>query len=148
MGQFKDLDELAAAVPSDEPLAVTGLDLRDADGARRLSSGVRERIAERLQDRGLGFFPPYELPDWHEEPVFVYRLGSPLGKVIAAVIKPTETGLRLLREAVAPTAKVTKEQDKLQEAIDALKDAEAALHAAMTDGPGSGSTETSVIQAG
>jgi hypothetical protein len=123
MGQFRDLDELAAAVQQDEPLAVTGLDLRDADGAKRLSSGVRERIAERLQDRGLGFFPPYELPDWHEEPVYVYRLGSPLGKLIAAVVKPTDMGLRLLSEAVAPTAKVTKEQDNIQEALDALKDA-------------------------
>jgi hypothetical protein len=32
-------------------------------------------------------------------------------------------GLRLLSEAVAPTAKVTKEQDNIQEALDALKDA-------------------------
>ena len=38
MGRFKDFDELADAVPANEPLSVVALDLRDADGAKRLVS--------------------------------------------------------------------------------------------------------------
>jgi hypothetical protein len=134
MGKYKDLDQLAAAVPANEALEVTGLDLRDADGAKRLASGVRERIAQRLQDRGLGFFPPGELPDWHEEKVYLFRLGSPLGSLIGAVTNPTPMGLKLLRQAVSPTAAATKEHDILEEALGAINDARSLLESALPNG--------------
>ena len=127
MPNFRDLDELEAAVPPEEPLAVTARDLRDAAGALRLGALVRERIADDLSNRGLGFFPPGELPDRQEQTVYVYRRASSVGKLIGAIIMPSETGLRLLKQAAAPAGQLTREEDSLQEALAAIEDARTLL---------------------
>ncbi len=127
MGRFKDFDELSDAVPMDRPLRVVALDLRDADGAQRLGANVRERIASQLEGQGIGFFPGDELPDWQEDPVYLYRIDSPLGTLIRAVKKPTERGLKALTAAAQPSTNATRAYDQLDEALIALEDAKTAL---------------------
>ncbi|HSZ69175.1 MAG TPA: hypothetical protein VK756_02325 [Solirubrobacteraceae bacterium] len=128
MGRFRDFDELADAVPANEPLSVVALDLRDADGAKRLGANVRERIASQLEGQGIGFFPGPELPDWQEDPVYLYRLGSQLGTLIQAVKRPTERGLKALTAAAQSSNSTTREYDQLDEALAALNDAKSAIN--------------------
>lgn len=128
MKRFNDFDEVADAVPADEPLRVLALDLRDADGAQRLGPNVRERIASQLEGQGIGYFPGDELPDWQEDPVYLYRIDSPLGTLIRAVKRPTDRGLKALAAAAQPTSSATREYDQLDEALEALDDAKSAIN--------------------
>lgn len=131
MGQFKDFGEIADAVPPDEPLSVRALDLRDADGAMRLGSNVRERIASQLEGHGIGFFPGEELPDWQEDEVFLYRIDSALGTLVRAVRRPTDRGIKALVAAAKPANHATDQYDGLDEALAALEEARAALTKAL-----------------
>jgi hypothetical protein len=131
VGRFRDFGEIADAVPADEPLRVLALDLRDADGAMRLGSNVRERIASQLEGHGIGFFPGEELPDWQEDPVYLFRIDSPLGTLVRAVKKPTDRGIRALVAAARPANHATDEYDHLDEALGALEDARRALTKAL-----------------
>src|SRR5947209_1005971 len=74
-------------------------DLRDAFGGGRLSSGVRAGITRELLGLGLGHYP-IELPDWQDNLVRVYKLGSPIADLIDAVLEPTLPHDEELRQAV------------------------------------------------
>jgi hypothetical protein len=74
-------------------------DLRDAFGAGRLSSGVRDGISRGLLGLGLGHYPQ-ELPDWQDFLVRVYKLGSPIADIIDAVLVPSPAHDEELRQAV------------------------------------------------
>jgi hypothetical protein len=128
MGDYNDFAEIAEAVPTDEPLLVTALDLRDADGAKRLGANVRERIASQLEGHGIGFFPGKELPDWQYDEVYLYRVDSPLGMIVRAITKPTERGIKALTAAAARSdGNATLDYDRLDEAVTALTDAQTLL---------------------
>jgi hypothetical protein len=127
MGRFEDFGEIADAVPADEPLKVRALDLREADGAMRLGSNVRERIAAQLEGHGIGFFPGEELPDWQEDEVYLYRIDSSLGTLVRAVRRPTDRGVKALVAAAKPANHATDEYDHLDEALGALDDVRLAL---------------------
>lgn len=135
MSAYNDYDALTAAVPTDQPLRVTAGDLRNTQGAKRLGIEVRSTIQDRLRDRGIGFFPPGEIPDRQEEVVYLYRLGSPLGSLISAITSPSDTGMRLLRDAIQPTADAEREQDHVVEALAAIEDAQSALRKTLGRGP-------------
>ena len=124
MGAYNDFPEIADAVPENVPLKVTALDLRDADGAKRLGANVRERIASQLEGHGIGFFPGSELPDGQYNEVYLYRIDSPLGVLVRAVTKPTERGIKALTAAASqPGDGATLNYDRLDEAVTALDDA-------------------------
>ena len=128
MGDYKDFAEIAEAVPADEPLRVTALDLRDADGAKRLGTNVRERIAAQLEGHGIGFFPGNELPDWQYDNVYLYRIDSPLGMIVRAITKPTDRGIKALTAAAAKSGGgATLDYDRLDEAVTALSDAQSLI---------------------
>ena len=127
MGKFDSFEEIADAVPANEPLRVVALDLRDADGAKRLGANVRERIASQLEGQGIGFFPGEELPDWQEDPVYLYRLDSSFGTLIRAVKRPTERGIKALISAAQGDDNATIQYDQLDEALAALDDARTAI---------------------
>jgi hypothetical protein len=78
-------------------------DLRDAFGGGRLSSGVRAGISRDLLGLGLGHYPK-ELPDWQDDLVRVYKLGSPIADLIDAVLEPSIAHDEELRQAVAGDA--------------------------------------------
>lgn len=73
--------------------------LRNAQCAEKLGSTVRKEIIRSLEGAGLGFFPPHDdLPKYQDEMLRVYVRGTPVGRVIEAVLSPSADGDRALRE--------------------------------------------------
>src|SRR5436309_13278625 len=92
-------DIRAAVEAAGGVLTLRAGDLRDAYGGGRLSSGVRAGISRDLLGLGLGHYPQ-ELPDWQDNPVRVYKLGSPIADLIDAVLEPSVGHDDELRQAV------------------------------------------------
>lgn len=104
MGQYQDLQEIKNRVEAEGGVATFKmLDVRDAHGAGRLGVHVRSSISKSLLGMGLGHFPP-ELPDWQEDQVRIYKLGSPAADLIGAVLKPGSEGDELIRSAISGDA--------------------------------------------
>lgn len=61
--------------------------LRDAHGTAKLGVNVRAEIHSELAGMGLGHIPE-ELPSYQHELVRVYKNGTPIGELIATVLKP------------------------------------------------------------
>jgi hypothetical protein len=89
-------------------LTVSMATLRDIHGAGKLGIWVREHIQEKLKGVGLGHYPP-ELPQYQENSVRLYRLGTPLADLIKAVLEPGETNdARLLKMTDSDASEVLK----------------------------------------
>ena len=71
-------------------------DLRDIHGAGRLGIHVRSSIHRALENAGLGHYP-IDLPDYQSGQVRVYRLGSDIADLIAAVTTPSSENDDALR---------------------------------------------------
>ena len=81
-------DEIKAAVEKNgNVLTVTMETLRDANGAGKLGSHIREAISKALAGMGLGHIPA-ELPAYQHEPVRLYKHGTPVGELIDKVLTP------------------------------------------------------------
>jgi len=97
-------EELAADVDGSDGLLLTNMKvLRDAHNAGKLGVNVRDAISNRLRSRGIGHVPA-PLPSYQEEEVRLYRLGSEIGKVIEAVLDPSEAGDQRLRQTAGSEA--------------------------------------------
>jgi hypothetical protein len=97
-------DDISAKVDGAGGLYLTQMgELREAHKAGRLGVNVREAISDRLRSRGIGHIPK-DLPSYQEEEVRLYRLGDPIGKVIDAVLHPSEPGDRVLLQSVGSSA--------------------------------------------
>lgn len=115
--KYANMQDVAqAAEENGDLLAVSLLDLRQALGYDRLGVRVLRWIADGLDGEGLGFFPQWVLdgevnnaPRAHDV-VRVYRKGTPLGKVIDAVLDPTNRGDELLRQSGSGDAASTLER--------------------------------------
>jgi hypothetical protein len=59
-----------------------------------------------LEENGLGHLPP-ELPSYQHEEVRLYAKGKPPGKIIAAVLRPSPDGDRLILEVASTDARET-----------------------------------------
>jgi hypothetical protein len=70
--------------------------LRDAHGAGRLGDHVRVDISKALAGIGLGHVP-VALPQYQENNVRVYKLGTPVADVIQAVVVPAPENDEKLR---------------------------------------------------
>jgi hypothetical protein len=68
-------------------MTVTMEELRDAHGTAKLGVHVREEISSALAGMGLGHIPE-ELPNYQHELVRLYKNGTPIGELIATVLKP------------------------------------------------------------
>lgn len=84
---------------NDNVLTMKMSDLKDAVGAGRLGIYVRERITESLRAKGLGHVGPLPENQWSE--VRLYKLGTPVGRLIEAVQTPGTSGDEVILEAVA-----------------------------------------------
>jgi len=78
-------------------LCVKMSDLRDAAGWDRLTRGTCRAIEEGLRQNALWHFP--ELVVNRHAEVRIYRVGTPLGNLVEAILKPTHAGDEFLREA-------------------------------------------------
>lgn len=84
--RVSSMEELRELVESHGGVWTTTMEvLRDAYGKGRLGVHVREGIRNALVGLGLGHFPP-KLPDYQEHSVRLYRLGSPVGNLIEAIL--------------------------------------------------------------
>ncbi|MDQ8045237.1 MAG: hypothetical protein REI11_11585 [Patulibacter sp.] len=102
---YKDLEALKDLVNDQAVVATTLGELRKAIEYERLGKYVLGHIRSRLQGEGLGCFPAELLdPDHNSTPrqdqtVRVYRLGSTVADLVQAVLDPSPTGDRALRQA-------------------------------------------------
>lgn len=109
----EDYDALADLVDQhDDVLTVEMRLLRDVHDVGRLGKHVRENISKKLNGVGLGHFPKDELPSSQYNDVRLYRLGSPAGSLIEAVVEPGEENDREIQKAVNSDARETIERVK------------------------------------
>src|SRR4051794_31627487 len=92
-----DFDDINSQVNDDGGITTVKMAvLRDAAGWERLTERAVSDIEDHLRQRGLGVFPAPSIDRF--EAVRIYRLGTPLGRVVAAVLTPTLEGDELLKE--------------------------------------------------
>lgn len=97
-------DELVRLVEENDNLAtVTMLKLRNLAGWSRLTAAAADTIEDGLKQNGLGYFPRPMPTDRHSE-LRVYRLGTPMGRLVESVLDPTEHGDSHLRETASGNA--------------------------------------------
>lgn len=84
-------------------LTVTMGTLRDAHGAGKLGSTVRENITKELRSRGLDHAYD-ELPAYQHDKVRIWLMGSPAGSLIEAVVNESADSDKVIREAVQSDA--------------------------------------------
>lgn len=96
---FADLDELAQElVRNNGVLTVEAWQVRDAYGAERLGAQVRANITASLRGRGIGHYPE-EFPDRQWTPVRLYKVDTPAGRLVDAVLHPAASSDQTIREA-------------------------------------------------
>lgn len=103
-------DELITALEEgDNILTVSMQSVRDAWRYAKLGIHVRRQISNDLRGMGIGHYPT-ELPDYQHEPVRLYKLGTPLARVIDAALHPSEEHDAELRQMAGGDAEATLEQ--------------------------------------
>ena len=82
MGIYNDFDEIKTALDSSGCiLSLKMEELRDAHGVNRLGIHVLNAIHDNLQGKGIGHLPA-DLPQYQEEFVRLYSLGSPFANLL------------------------------------------------------------------
>jgi hypothetical protein len=95
---IKTYDDLAKAVRDTGNVMSCAMGtLRAIHGAGKLGVHVVQNISEQLEQHGLGHYPE-ELPQDQWQYARLYRLGTPVAKVIRAVMTPDEKNDKVLRD--------------------------------------------------
>ena len=90
--EFKTFKELSDLVDERQGVVTCKMEhLRDAAGAQKLGKHVVAGISDELAKRGLRHYPE-DLPLVQWESARIYRVGSPTGKLIAAVLDIDDAG--------------------------------------------------------
>lgn len=86
--------------------------LRDAQGAGRLTQRINQNILRSLAGRGLSAIPGTadSMPTSQGEWVRIYATNTPLGRVLEAALQPGEDEDEVLREGVDGAAAKMVEQ--------------------------------------
>lgn len=122
--------ELLTAVESNQGVhRVTMETLRQLEGRQRVGKHILKEIEEKLATLGLGHLPE-ELPNRQQQPVLLYRLGTPASEAVQAIRNgltesPSESAFRVLHRLNAlpdPETVVSRE-----EVSEAAKDATRAV---------------------
>lgn len=91
-------DDIKARVESNQGILTVNMsELRDAAGKEKIGIHVKTEISRILAGMGLGHLPQ-ELPNYQNEPVRLYKRGTPLGDLIEIVITPGESNDLKLKE--------------------------------------------------
>ncbi|WP_432246115.1 hypothetical protein ACRB8A_19730 (plasmid) [Arthrobacter sp. G.S.26] len=103
MTENSGIDELVADLESEPIQVVNLLRLREIFGYKRLGNRVLVDISKELSDRGLGYFPR-EILDANDQPrqweeLRIFRKQSPVGKLVTAVLAPSQENDVFLKEA-------------------------------------------------
>ena len=106
MISFNSYENLRQLVDDEGGLVLTTMEaLRDVHGVGKLGVHVRKAIHDNLEGQGLGHLP-LDLPTYQHEEVRIYKLGSPIAKVVNAVVRPSEAGDDVLRQSVGSDAQL------------------------------------------
>jgi hypothetical protein len=98
-GKFSKLEDIKTAVEAEQgTLTISMEGLRKAYGAGRLGEHVRDNISKALLGFGLSHVPE-TLPTYQEQPVRIYKLGTPVADLIDAALHPSQAHDEELREA-------------------------------------------------
>ncbi len=101
MRQVKTLEELRdLVIANGGVLTIEMRVLRNAYGAQRLGAQIRENISDKLRGLGIGHVDD-PLPELKEYEVRLFQLGSPVGRLIEAVLHPGPSNDEQLREAAS-----------------------------------------------
>lgn len=101
---YKELGELVEG--NGDVLTIKMEQLRDVHGAGKLGVHVRAGISDNLRQHGLGHFPP-ELPNYQWDEVRVYKQGTPVGRLIEAVLAISTSNDDVIREMAGSDASAT-----------------------------------------
>ncbi len=94
---YESLEEIKEAVVGHGGVLTLDMaQLRDAYGADRLGSHVREGIKAKLKKLGLAH-RPRRLPNYQEDAVRLYVRKSPVGDLLKAAFRPGESSDKILR---------------------------------------------------
>lgn len=103
----KTYDELRRQVTEEDGvLGTTAQVLRDIEGAGRLGSTVRAETSQKLQAHGLRHLPA-DLPQYQEQEVIVYMASGPVAAVVNAVLNPSVSTAKVLRQLADENAQET-----------------------------------------
>jgi hypothetical protein len=105
----KTYDQLIADVDAQGMVTYPMSILRDIDGAGKLGVHVRKKISQELRARGIDHLPE-DLPANQGDAVRVFKRGTPLYRVIQAVLDPSPDGDSVLRSIVNDDAREKIEQ--------------------------------------
>jgi hypothetical protein len=95
---IKNYDDLAKAVRDEGNVMTCQMaTLRDIHGAGKLGIHVVRNISEQLEHHGLGHYPE-ELPQDQWKSARIYRLGSPVAKLIRAATSVDDRSDKVLRD--------------------------------------------------
>lgn len=95
MGKSDEYRRLSTRLDKDPILVVEMRELREITGATRLGPAVVEGISKDLAGFGIGHMPS-PLPPYQHEEVRLFRRGTRLADLIAAVHEPSAGGDELL----------------------------------------------------
>jgi len=101
---YKELRDLVEG--NGDVLTIRMEQLRDVHGAGKLGVHVRAGISDSLRQQGLGHYPP-ELPNYYWDEVRIYRQGTPVGRLIEAVLSVSANNDEVVREMAGSDASAT-----------------------------------------
>ena len=102
---------------SGDVLTVDMLRLREVHQVSKLGSTVRKNISDKLHGAGLGHYPQ-SLPQYQEQEVRLYRLGTPIADLVAAVIAPGSDNDEKLKAATGNGANADEILDRIRELVE------------------------------
>jgi hypothetical protein len=107
MFDFQSYKELGDLVQSNgDVLTIRMEQLRHVHGAGKLGVHVRAGISDSLRQHGLGHYPP-ELPNYQWDEVRIYKQGTPVGRLIEAVLSVSANNDEVVREMAGSDASAT-----------------------------------------
>lgn len=109
------LDDLESRINASEQQTelVSAHEIRDMCDESRLKALARERIQDKLQQRGLVALP--HVPGHQDSSVYITRSGSGIYKLWTALDAPSDAGLKILRGAASNAGPVVHEQRAIEE---------------------------------
>jgi hypothetical protein len=111
----KTYEELRRRVAEDGGVyGTTAQVLRDIEGAGRLGSTVRSEISQKLEAHSMRHLPA-DLPQYQEQEVIVYLASGAIAAVINAVLNPSKSSAKVLRQLADSNAQETL--DKIRQLV-------------------------------
>lgn len=114
---YKNMQEIANAIPEESLLVVSLGQLRQAAGYERLGRGVLDELSTQLRGQGVDYFPASTVDDNPQpratDEIRLVRIADQIGKIVKAVQEPTEAGDEILKNVSSNEAASILQKVKL-----------------------------------